>query len=139
LELYELFLENNNLLDAPLSEIADEHPYGHKSYYIKKGILEYKTGTSTSRNPSKMKKLILYKTDRIYEKNIRKWIHYIKSKRKQLHEFIAPLPRDLYLNISRMMGVPELSKSPLQSKTKSKKKMSKSQHSSRSRTQRRYT
>jgi hypothetical protein len=137
LDLFQLFLKNKE----DLGELTDEvnYMYQQNPQFNERKIVEYKTNRHTSSlkntNITKLEKLIYFKTDRIYEKNIRKWIQYIKKKRHQLKEYIAPLPHDLYQNISIMMGVPEMSKSPLQSKTKSAKKSAKKSGTQRARAQ----
>lgn len=140
LDLLEIYFKNKETL-GELSEKV-QNMYQENPHFYNKKIVEYKKelkkGKSSllkNTNPTKLEKLIYLKTDKIYEKNIRKWMQYVKQKRHQLKEFVAPLPRDLYQNISRMMGVPELSKSPLEN-TKNKTNSNKKSRSSRSTTQR---
>lgn len=130
LDLLQIYFKNKETLGELSEEVQDM--YQQNPVFYNKKIVEYKKGKSSSLNLSKLEKLIYAKTDKIYEKNIRKWMQYIKQKRHQLKEFVAPLPTDLYQNISMMMGVPELSKSPLQ-KTKSNKKSNKKSNTQRQR------
>jgi len=135
LELFQLFLKNKENLGELTEEV--NYMYQQNPYFFQKKIVEYKTNLHTSSlkntNIAKIEKFIYFKTDRIYDKNIRKWIQYIKKKRHQLKEYIAPLPHDLYQNISIMMGVPEMSKSPLQSKKNSKLNSAKKSRTQRAR------
>jgi len=122
LDLLEIYFKNKNNLEELSKEV--EIMYQQNSHFYENKIVELKKGKLFSlknTNLPKLEKLIYLKTDKIYGKNISKWMKYIKQKRDQLKEYVAPLPTDLYQNISRMMGVPELSKSPLQ-KTRSNQK-----------------
>lgn len=126
LDLLEIYFKNKNNLEELSKEV--KIMYQQNPHFYDNKIVEFKKGKHfllKNTNLPKLEKLIYFKTDKIYEKNIRIWILYIKQKRHQLKEFVAPLPHDLYQNISRMMGVPELSKSPLENaknKTNSKKR-----------------
>ena len=135
LDLFQLFLRNKDNLGELTEEV--NYLYQQNPQFYERKIIEYKTNRKSSSlkntNTTKLEKLIYLKTDRIYEKNIRKWIQYIKKKRNQLKEYIAPFPHDLYQNISVMMGVPEMSKSPLQSKNKSKSNSAKKSRTQRAR------
>jgi hypothetical protein len=116
-EFIDLYFDNEENLEGLSAEF--NNMYQKNSHFYINHLVEYtKKRNSSSLNREKLKKYILPKTNRIYKIYIPIWMEFIKRKRDQLKEYIAPLPRDLYQNISMMMGVPELSKSPLQ-KTKS--------------------
>jgi hypothetical protein len=99
-------------------------------FYLEHKLIQIKNGKTSKYNPkpinrSKIEKFIYRKTDNIYLKNIRILIKFIQTERKNLKSFLLnsknpPFPEDLYLLITQMMGIPELSRSKSKSNSDSK-------------------
>jgi hypothetical protein len=123
-----------------------------KPFYLEHKLIQIKNGKTSKYNPKpinrfKIEKFIYRKTDNIYLKNIRILIKFIQTERKNLKSFLLnsknpPFPEDLYLLITQMMGIPELSRSKSKSDFKSNynsKSRSNSKKKSKSNTKKFYT
>jgi len=126
IDLMEMHRRNTDMLGELRDYFNETIPIHHdkQNEFVKNKMVEYKSDHKSKMATRNIQDLIYIKTDRIYKKNINIWIRYVQKKRRELKTFLKPYPTDLYLNISIMMGIPELSRS-MKSKSKSKSKTQK--------------